>query len=79
LGKGWRDPSAPPDGSRQMTRILVITGTTRDGRFSERVATWVTGRLAGRGDLEIDLLDLAVLKNAMDHWAGALARVRATG
>jgi NAD(P)H-dependent FMN reductase len=56
-----------------MTRILVITGTTREGRFSERVATWVTGRLAGRGDLEIDLLGLAVLKNAMDHSAGALA------
>jgi NAD(P)H-dependent FMN reductase len=41
-----------------MTRILVITGTTRDGRFSERVATWVTGRLDGRDDLEVDLLDL---------------------
>jgi NAD(P)H-dependent FMN reductase len=38
--------------------VQVITGTTRDGRFSERVAAWVVDRLAGRGDLEIELVDL---------------------
>ena len=39
-------------------RVLVITGTTRPGRFSERVAAWVCGDLRARGDLEVDALDL---------------------
>jgi hypothetical protein len=26
--------------------VQVVTGTTRKGRFSERVADWVIGRLA---------------------------------
>ena len=38
--------------------IQVITGTTREGRFSERVAAWVVGELSARGDLEIELVDL---------------------
>jgi NAD(P)H-dependent FMN reductase len=38
--------------------IQVITGTTREGRFSERVARWVVAQLANRGDLEIELVDL---------------------
>jgi NAD(P)H-dependent FMN reductase len=39
-------------------RILVISGTTREGRFSEKVAHWVTGDLAARPDMEVELLDL---------------------
>ena len=38
--------------------VQVITGTTREGRFSERVADWVVDRLAARGDVEIELVDL---------------------
>jgi NAD(P)H-dependent FMN reductase len=41
-----------------MNRIAVITGTTREGRFSENVAAWVVGQLAARGDLQVDLIDL---------------------
>jgi NAD(P)H-dependent FMN reductase len=39
-------------------RIAVITGTTREGRFSERVASWVVGHLRARGDLDLELVDL---------------------
>jgi NAD(P)H-dependent FMN reductase len=37
-------------------RIAVITGTTREGRFSEKVAAWVTARLQTSAELE--LIDL---------------------
>jgi len=39
-------------------RIGVITGTTRDGRFSEKVADWVLGELALRDDFEVEGIDL---------------------
>jgi len=38
--------------------IEVITGTTREGRFSERVAAWVVSELSARDDLEVELVDL---------------------
>ena len=38
--------------------LQVITGTTREGRFSERVAPWVMDRLGQRDDFEVELLDL---------------------
>lgn len=39
-------------------RIVVITGTTRQGRFSEKTAEWVIEHLGARGDFEIDSVDL---------------------
>ena len=41
-----------------MTHILVVTGTTRRGRFSEKVATWVVEQLVARGDFSVEALDL---------------------
>jgi NAD(P)H-dependent FMN reductase len=41
-----------------MIPILAITGTTRRGRFSEKVATWVVEKLSARSDLSVELLDL---------------------
>ena len=38
--------------------LQVITSTTREGRFSERVAPWVMDRLRRRDDFEVELLDL---------------------
>jgi NAD(P)H-dependent FMN reductase len=38
--------------------LQVITGTTREGRFSERVAVWVMDRLGQRDDFEVELVDL---------------------
>jgi NAD(P)H-dependent FMN reductase len=38
--------------------VDVITGTTREGRFSERVADWVIHRLSARADVDVELIDL---------------------
>ena len=38
--------------------IEVITGTTRAGRFSEKVANWVIDRLKGCDAFDVELLDL---------------------
>lgn len=39
-------------------RIAVVTGTTREGRFSEKVAAWVIGQLRAAGGFEIEAIDL---------------------
>jgi NAD(P)H-dependent FMN reductase len=41
-----------------MIRILVILGSTRDNRFSERAGQWVVEGLEARGDMEVELVDL---------------------
>ena len=38
--------------------IQVISGTTREGRFSEKVARWVTGHLAAREGFDVERVDL---------------------
>ena len=38
--------------------LQVINGTTREGRFSERVAAWVMGRLQQHDAFELELVDL---------------------
>jgi NAD(P)H-dependent FMN reductase len=44
-----------------MLNVLVILGSVRRGRMSERVATFVMARLAAAGNITADLVDLAVL------------------
>jgi NAD(P)H-dependent FMN reductase len=39
-------------------RIAVITGTTREGRFSGLVAEWITAHLAAQPDIEVEGIDL---------------------
>jgi NAD(P)H-dependent FMN reductase len=39
-------------------RVLVIVGTSREGRFSEKVTAWVMSRLAGRDDIAAEVVDL---------------------
>ena len=38
--------------------IQVISGTTREGRFSEKVASWVTQQLEAREDFDVEQVDL---------------------
>jgi NAD(P)H-dependent FMN reductase len=38
--------------------IVVVTGTTREGRFSEAVARWTLGYLSGRPEFTVEELDL---------------------
>lgn len=39
-------------------RIGIIISTTREGRFGERVARWVTDLAAGRTDITTEIVDL---------------------
>jgi NAD(P)H-dependent FMN reductase len=41
-----------------MTRIGIILGSTRPNRIGEQVAAWVLDHAAGRGDAELELVDL---------------------
>ncbi|MGX7679284.1 NADPH-dependent FMN reductase [Jatrophihabitans sp. DSM 45814] len=41
-----------------MTRIAIIVGSTREGRFADKPATWVAQRLAEREVVQVDLIDL---------------------
>ena len=38
--------------------VEVITGTTREGRFSEKVAAWVLRELGARADFAVESVDL---------------------
>ncbi|WP_214407127.1 NADPH-dependent FMN reductase [Pseudonocardia lacus] len=40
-------------------RVMVIIGSTRDGRFGPTVAEWFVGEVAVRTDMDVDVLDLA--------------------
>ncbi len=44
-----------------MLNVLVILGSVRRGRMSERVATFVMARLAAAGGINAELVDLAEL------------------
>ena len=48
------DTSPTPDS----IRIQIILGTTREGRFGDRVASWFYGIAAKREDLIAELIDL---------------------
>jgi NAD(P)H-dependent FMN reductase len=41
-----------------MPHLQVITGTTRPGRFSEKVAGWVMEHVSARDDISSELVDL---------------------
>ncbi|MFC6084772.1 NADPH-dependent FMN reductase [Sphaerisporangium aureirubrum] len=45
------------DGDR--LRVAVIIGSTRRGRFGPTVAGWFAGRAGRRGDMVVDVIDLA--------------------
>jgi len=42
-----------------MTRIAIVTGSTRPGRKSLEVARWVAGIASSRKDAEFELVDIA--------------------
>lgn len=66
-----------PVDSEVRVRIQVIVGTTRDGRFSERVARWVMAQLTRRDDLEVARLTL--LADDLAWWAAARSVARSGG
>lgn len=40
-------------------RLAVIIGSTREGRFGPAVARWLAGQVETRGDVVLDVIDLA--------------------
>lgn len=42
-----------------MTHVQIVLGSTRQGRFGDKVAGWFTQRAAARPDLTAELVDLA--------------------
>jgi NAD(P)H-dependent FMN reductase len=45
--------------AEQSLRVIVIIGSTRAGRFGPTVADWLCGELAGRTDMDVEVLDAA--------------------
>jgi NAD(P)H-dependent FMN reductase len=41
-----------------MSRIAVVVGSTRQGRFADKPAQWVAGHLAKIDGIEVDVIDL---------------------
>jgi NAD(P)H-dependent FMN reductase len=69
-----------PDNTRPL--LAVIIGSTRHGRFGPTVAEWFTVRARRRGDLDVDLIDLAEARlpsTLCDHDEIAPPQVRRLG
>ncbi|RLU86857.1 NADPH-dependent FMN reductase [Streptomyces griseocarneus] len=45
--------------SEDTYRLAVIVASTREGRFAPTVAKWLATEVAQRGDIELDVIDLA--------------------
>ncbi|MEX2013485.1 MAG: NAD(P)H-dependent oxidoreductase [Parcubacteria group bacterium] len=44
--------------SRASLHIKVIVGSTREGRFSDKAASWITGEIKKRDGVVVEVLDL---------------------
>ena len=53
-----RSEAPSPAGLHDGVNSRRATGTTRAGRFGERVAHWVLKRLSARADVDAELVDL---------------------
>ena len=42
-----------------MTKIAIVTGSTRPGRVNKQVADWVLAQAAARSDAEFEVVDIA--------------------
>ena len=38
-------------------RVALIYGSTRNGRFCDKVAAWAAQEIAGRGEFSVDIID----------------------
>jgi NAD(P)H-dependent FMN reductase len=62
LGEGTgQRPAGAPD---EALRLLVVIASTRPGRFGPTVARWFVQHALRRGELNVQVLDLATLESA---------------
>ena len=47
------------DGMSDKSRLVVIVGSVREGRFGPVVASWVADQIQAHGGFDVDLVDLA--------------------
>ncbi|WP_245674153.1 NADPH-dependent FMN reductase [Actinoplanes rectilineatus] len=47
------------DGMSDKSRLVVIVGSVREGRFGPVVASWVADQIRAHGGFDVDLVDLA--------------------
>jgi NAD(P)H-dependent FMN reductase len=57
-------------------RLLIIVGSTRPTRFADKPLAWLLDRLAGRDDIDLDVLDLRDHPLEMFNLALSPARTR---
>ncbi|SOC36056.1 NADPH-dependent FMN reductase [Ureibacillus acetophenoni] len=50
------------DGGKEMLKIGIILGSTREGRVSPQVGEWVKGIADKRGDASYEIIDIAEFK-----------------
>ena len=62
-----------PSSSNASTRLAVIIGSTREGRFGPTVARWFVEHASRRGDLDIDVIDLADFEIPIQYGSGGQA------
>lgn len=47
--------------------VALILGSTREGRFCDRIASWIAARIADAGDFELDVIDPLALDLPTRH------------
>ncbi len=65
------------EGTEAIVLLQVITGTTRQGRFSERVAAWALDRLQDHGGFDVEAIDLR--DHPLPFFAAEMAPAHAGG
>ncbi|HWG98916.1 MAG TPA: NAD(P)H-dependent oxidoreductase [Pilimelia sp.] len=56
--------------TEQRYRLAVIVGSTREGRFADRIVAWFLDQATPRTDIELDLIDLAEVGLPAVHRSG---------
>lgn len=56
-------------------KVALICGSTREGRFCDRVAGWAAGELWGRSEFSVDVIDPEELDLPARHLRGVTAEV----
>lgn len=57
--------------------LVIIIGSTREGRFGDTVGRWFAAEAARRSDFAVDLIDLAEVKLPAVHPAKATPEIQA--
>src|SRR6185437_12448796 len=54
-----RQPRVRPMSDQELSKLAVIVGSVREGRFGPVAAAWIAGLAGQHGGFEVDVIDLA--------------------